>query len=107
MVRFTPEEKLWDHLVHTYHYLGHPWIVGSCLKYMAYLDGRLVVCLGWGSASWKVACRDSFIGWGTPLRRKNLSQMVNKKNRNDNRKLTICDKGNRWVERIAQGSSVR
>ena len=59
MVRFTPEEKLWDHLVHTCHYLGHPWIVGSYLKYLAYLDGRLVACLGWGSASWKVACRDS------------------------------------------------
>ena len=77
MVRFTPEEKLWDHLVHTYHYLGHPWIVGSYLKYMAYLDGRLVACLGWGSASWKVACRDSFIGWDTPLRKKNLSQVAN------------------------------
>ena len=76
MVRFTPEEKLWDHLVHTYHYLGHPWIVGSYLKYLAYLDGRLVACLGWGSASWKVACRDRFIGWGTPLRKKNLSIQV-------------------------------
>jgi len=77
MVRFTPEEKLWDHLVHTYHYLGHPWIVGSYLKYLAYLDGRLIACLGWGSASWKVACRDNFIGWGTPLRKKNLSKVVN------------------------------
>lgn len=77
MVRFTPEEKLWDHLVHTYHYLGHPWIVGSYLKYLAYLDGRLVACLGWGSAFWKVACRDHFIGWGTPLRKKNLSKVVN------------------------------
>jgi hypothetical protein len=76
MVRFTPEEKLWDHLVHTYHYLGHPWIVGSYLKYLAYLDGRLVACLGWGSASWKVACRDRFIGWDTPLRKKNLSIQV-------------------------------
>ena len=36
-----------------------------------------MACLGWGSASWKVACRDSFIGWGTPLRKKNLSQVVN------------------------------
>lgn len=77
MIRFTPEEKLWDHLVHTYHYLGHPWIVGSYLKYLAYLDGRLVACLGWGSASWKVACRDRFIGWDRPLRKKNLSQVAN------------------------------
>lgn len=77
MVRFTPEEKLWDHLVYTHHYLGHPWIVGAYLKYLAYLDGRLVACLGWGSASWKVACRDNFIGWGATLRKRNLSKVVN------------------------------
>jgi hypothetical protein len=65
-----PQESVKDRL-------GHPWIVGSYLKYMAYLDGRLVACLGWGSASWKVACRDRFIGWSTPLRKKNLSQVVN------------------------------
>jgi hypothetical protein len=77
MVRFTPEEKLWDHLVHTYHYLGHPWIVGSYLKYLAYLGNRLVGCLGWGSASWKVGCRDSFIGWNAAVRKKNLPKVVN------------------------------
>jgi len=77
MVRFTPAEGLWDHLVHTHHYLGHPWIVGSYLKYLVYLDDRLVACLGWGSASWKVACRDRFIGWDTSGRKKNLSKVVN------------------------------
>ncbi len=50
---------------------------GSYLKYLAYLDDRLVACLGWGSASWNVACRDSFIGWSTPLRKKNLAKVVN------------------------------
>jgi hypothetical protein len=77
MVRQTPDEALWDHLVDTHHYLGRPWIVGSSLKYLAYLDGRLVACLGWGSAAWKVACRDGLIGWDRATREANLHKVVN------------------------------
>lgn len=76
-VRQTPEEPLWDHLVDSYHYLGRPWIVGACLKYLAYLDGRLVACLGWGSAAWKVECRDALIGWDHTTREANLHKVVN------------------------------
>ena len=77
MVRRTPDEALWDHLVDTYHYLGRPWIVGSYLKHLVYLDGRLVACLGWGSAAWKVGCRDAFIGWNAETRKANLHKVVN------------------------------
>lgn len=77
MVRQTPDEALWDYLVDTHHYLGRPWIVGACLKYLAYLDGRLVACLGWGSAAWKVACRDGVIGWDRESRETNLHKVVN------------------------------
>ena len=77
MVRQTADEALWDYLVDTYHYLGRPWIVGACLKYLAYLDGRLVACLGWGSAAWKVACRDDTIGWDPQTREANLHKVVN------------------------------
>lgn len=77
MVRGTDDEGLWDHLVDKYHYLGHPWIVGSYLKYIASLDGRPVACLGWGSAAWKVACRDAFIGWDSASRESNIHQVVN------------------------------
>ncbi len=77
MVRRTPDEGLWDFLVDRYHYLGNPWIVGSYLKYLAYVDGRLVACLGWGSAAWKVASRDELIGWDRNTRRANLYKVVN------------------------------
>ena len=77
MVRRTPDEGLWDHLIERFHYLGKPWIVGSYLKYLAYLDGRLVACLGWGSAAWKVGCRDEFIGWDRTAREGNLHKVVN------------------------------
>jgi len=77
MVRQTPDEALWDYLVDTHHYLGRPWIVGACLKYLAYLDGKLVACLGWGSAAWKVACRDDAFGWDPQTREANLHKVVN------------------------------
>lgn len=77
MVRRTPDEGLWDFLVDRHHYLGSPWIVGSYLKYLAYLDDRLVACLGWGSAAWKVAARDQVIGWSHEQRESNLHKVVN------------------------------
>jgi len=77
MVRSTPDEGLWDYLVEKYHYLGHPWIVGSYLKYIAFLDGRPVACLGWGSPAWKVSCRDAFIGWDSATREANIHKVVN------------------------------
>jgi len=77
MVRGTNDEALWDYLVDTHHYLRRPWIVGSYLKYLVYLDGRLVACLGWGSAAWKVGCRDTVIGWDAPTRQTNLHKVVN------------------------------
>lgn len=73
----SPEEGLWNYLIHEHHYLGYPWIVGSHLKYLAYLDEHLVGCLGWGSAAWKVACRDRFIGWDHDRRQSNLYKVVN------------------------------
>jgi hypothetical protein len=47
------------------------------LKYLAYLDDRLVACLGWGSAAWKVAARDQLIGWDREQRERNLAKVVN------------------------------
>jgi hypothetical protein len=36
-----------------------------------------VACLGWGSAAWKVGCRDTLIGWNTETRQTNLQNVVN------------------------------
>ena len=44
---------------------------------MAWLDDRLVGCLGWGSAAWKVQSRDLFIDWDEEIRRQNLAGVVN------------------------------
>lgn len=77
MVRGSEKERLWDALVHRYHYLGCAPIVGAYLKYVVSLDDHLVACLAWGSAAWKVGCRDRFIGWRSEQRPKRLSAIAN------------------------------
>ena len=72
-----PERSLWDYLVHHHHYLGRPRIVGEHLRYLAFLQGQVVACLGWASAAFKVSDRDRFIDWDPETRRKNLSGVAN------------------------------
>jgi len=67
----------WDYLVHHYHYLGLPKLVGEHLKYEVSINGQIVACLGWASAAWKIRDRDVFIGWDEQTKRKNLHLVVN------------------------------
>ena len=67
----------WDYLVHHYHYLGLPKLVGEYLKYEVLIDGQIVACLGWASAAWKIRDRDVFIGWDEQTKRKHLHLVVN------------------------------
>lgn len=76
LVRHTPLEPLYNSLIHHYHYLGYRQIVGAHLKYMAFLNGQIVACLGWGSPAWRVACRDQFIGWPDPIKEQNLHKIA-------------------------------
>jgi len=71
------ESYLWDFLIHHYHYLGLPTLVGEHLKQVAIIDGQIVACLGWASAAWKVGQRDTYIGWDPATRRKNLHLLAN------------------------------
>jgi hypothetical protein len=57
------DSYLWNYLLHHYHYLGQPKLVGEHLKYLAYLDGQVVACISWASAAWKIKSREEFIGW--------------------------------------------
>jgi hypothetical protein len=68
---------LWDYLVHHYHYLGLPKLVGEHLKYLVYLNGQVVACLSWASAAWKVKDRDRFIGWDEATKKKSLHLIAN------------------------------
>lgn len=77
MVRLTSNERLWDYLVHSYHYLKNPGIVGSYLKYLVYINGQVVACLGWGAAAWRVGVREEYIGWNEGQKHNRLHLIVN------------------------------
>lgn len=62
-VRKQPDEKLFDSLIHQFHYLGYVQPVGEHLKYIAYSDDRPVACLAFSSAPYHIGPRDIFIGW--------------------------------------------
>lgn len=73
-----PEDsKLWNELIERYHYIGYKPLSGDQIRYLVFGGSNLLAALGFGSAAWKIAPRDSFIGWSADERRKNLHLVVN------------------------------
>ena len=73
----SQDKYLWDYLVHNYHYLGCPRLVGEYIRHLVYIDDQVVACLAWASAAWKIKAREQFIGWNEDTKRKNLYLVVN------------------------------
>jgi len=70
--------KLFNALLTRYHYLGHRNTVGENLRYLIRdRFGRPVACALFGSAAWKCADRDAFIGWERGTRERNLQRLTN------------------------------
>ena len=62
-VRKRPEEKIFNSLVHQFHYLGYAHPVGEHLKYIAYCGDTPLACLAFSSAPYQIRPRDTFLGW--------------------------------------------
>jgi hypothetical protein len=72
------EEASVGYYLTRYHYLGFKRTVGENLKFLVRdRYGRDVACLLFGSAAWKTAPRDAFIGWDTDTRQKHINFMTN------------------------------
>jgi len=72
--------RLWRELISRYHYLGERVPVGATLRYVvrsAHDPERVLACLGWTSAAWRIGVRDRWIGWTDAQRRHNLPYLVN------------------------------
>lgn len=76
-VEKAQDSKLWNELIERYHYIGYKPLSGDQIRYLVIGDGNLLAALGFGSAAWKIAPRDSFIGWSLEERRRNLHLVVN------------------------------
>ena len=75
-VRRTPEEALFNSLVHQHHYLGYAQPVGEHLKYLVYARGRPIACVAWSSAPRHLGSRDRFIGWSKQERLANIGMLA-------------------------------
>ena len=71
------DSKLWNELIERYHYIGYKPLSGDQIRYLVFGDSNLLAALGFGSAAWKIAPRDSFIGWSLEERGRNLHLVVN------------------------------
>lgn len=70
--------RLFNCLLFRYHYLGHRNTVGENIRYLVRdRTGRPVGCALFGSAAWKCAARDSWIGWDRGTRERNLGLLTN------------------------------
>jgi len=70
--------KLFSHLLARHHYLGYRQPVGENLRYLITANnGRPLACVLFGSAAWKCADRDRFIGWNNEQRQRHLPLITN------------------------------
>lgn len=76
--QYSDDNALFSCLLSRYHYLGYSRSVGENMKYLIRdCTGRLLACFLFGSAAWKTAPRDTFIGWDRKRREKNLQHITN------------------------------
>lgn len=71
-VRRSPDERLFNSLLETYHDLGYVQPVGEHLKFLVYSGAQPIACFGWSSAPRHLGPRDRFIGWSMSARRANI-----------------------------------
>ena len=74
----SEDARLFNGLLAHEHYLGHRNTVGENLRYLVRdRHGRPVACVLFGSAAWKCADRDAFLGWDRFARERNLQRLTN------------------------------
>jgi hypothetical protein len=70
--------RLFQQYIQRYHPLGYRFPYGAQLRYLVRTRSEdVLACLLFTSAAWKMAPRDSWIGWSDAARRANLSRLVN------------------------------
>jgi hypothetical protein len=70
--------RLFQQYIQRYHPLGYRVPYGAQLRYLVRAPSQdVLACLLFTSAAWKMAPRDSWIGWSDPARRANLPLLVN------------------------------
>ena len=91
LISDAASRALFRQYIQRYHYLGYRVPFGAQLRYFVrsqLLPERILACLLFSSAAWKMAPRDRWIGWRDQARSLNLARVVS-----NSRFLTLP-----WVE---------
>ena len=79
-VRDDEARRRFRELIERYHPLGYKVPFGAHLEYLVSVsqpEPRVVGCLQFSSAAWRIAVRDRWIGWDDATRARHLPQLVN------------------------------
>jgi len=71
-VRRTADERCFNGLLESHHYLGYTQPVGEQLKFTVYADSRPVALFAWSSAARHLGPRDRYLGWPPEVRRQKI-----------------------------------
>jgi len=72
------DRRLFQQYLQQHHYLSYKVPVGAQLRYFVFSrQGEPLACLLFTSAAWRMAPRDTWIGWDNPTRLAKLSLLVN------------------------------
>jgi|SRR5271157_4311943 len=80
LVQAPAHRRLFRQYIQRYHYLGYRVPYGAQLRYLvrsSQSSRPLLACLLFTSAAWKMAPRDTWIGWSDTARLAHLPQVVN------------------------------
>ena len=71
---------LFKELLDRHHYLGYRVPMGASLRYLVRSEQapeQTLACVLWSSPAWRMAARDTWIGWSDDQRARNLQWIVN------------------------------
>ena len=71
------DSRIFNALVDKYHYLGYRPLPGAQVRYLIQNEKSIIGAISFSGAAWKVAARDSWIGWDSAIREKNLTGIIN------------------------------
>ena len=71
------EQKRFDHMIETQHYLKDATLVGERLCYVAEYRGQWLALLAWSAPAYHLKDRDEWIGWTEEQRRRRLGWVAN------------------------------
>ncbi len=79
-IEHLAQRQLFEQYIQRYHYLGYRVPYGAQLRYFVWSGSqpcRLLACLLFTSAGWKMAPRDRYVGWSEASHSENLCRVVN------------------------------